>query len=285
MISAGAAYMVASAFAFSVMSALVKLAGERLPSQELVLARAAVSLVLSWLLLRRARRSVWGERRGLLLVRGALGFLGLSAFYWSVTHLPIAEATVLQYTHPLFTALLAALFLGERLHRGLLGASLLGLAGVVIVARPAALFGEHPAALDPLAVGIALSGALFSAAAYVCVRRLSATEHPLVIVFYFPLVAVPASVPTVVPVAVWPQGLEWLLLLAIGVATQFGQVFLTQGLRREPAARATAVSYLQVVFAALWGVLLFGERLGALALVGAALVLAGSFAAARQRTG
>ncbi|MGY8737801.1 MAG: EamA family transporter, partial [bacterium] len=102
----GALMMMLSALAFSVMTVLVKLAGERLPSQELVVARAIVSLVLSWSLLRRAGVSPWGHDKRWLWIRGALGFVGLSCVYGAVTHLPLAEATILQYLYPAITALL-----------------------------------------------------------------------------------------------------------------------------------------------------------------------------------
>ena len=124
----GAACMLLSAFAFSVMTALVKLAGERLPSQEIVVARALVSLLLTYALLRRAGVSPWGEQRAWLWLRGLFGFAGLSCVFAAVTHLPLAEATVLQYLHPAITAVLAALFLeramevmaGLKRHMGLI---------------------------------------------------------------------------------------------------------------------------------------------------------------------
>jgi drug/metabolite transporter (DMT)-like permease len=270
--------MVASALCFSVMTALVKAAGQRLPSQEIVLARAAVALVLSWLLLRRAGVAPWGTRRGLLLLRGTFGFLGLTCVFYAVTHLPIAEATVIQYLHPVFTALLAAPFLGERAGRALVGGVALSLLGVAAVARPDALL-AGAAGLDPMALAAAVGGAFFSGCAYVTVRKLSATEHPLVIVLYFPLVATPASIPAVLPVFVMPRGLEWLLLLGVGVFTQLGQVAITRGLQHEPAGRATALSYLQVPFAALWGVLFFAEVPDVWTLCGAALILGGTLLA------
>ena len=91
----GVRYMAASAFAFSLMSLCVKVVSARLPSQEIVLARAAISLVLSGGLLRRAGRSPWGRRRGMLVLRGVLGFGGLSCFYYAITHLPLGHVTVL----------------------------------------------------------------------------------------------------------------------------------------------------------------------------------------------
>ena len=161
--SKGAIYMVASALAFSVMSALVKEAGQQLPSQEIVLGRAIVSLILSYVLVRRIGLSIWGVRRPLLIVRGLLGFVGLSCYYYSVTHLPLAEATVIQYVHPLVTALLAGVFLAERLELKIVGAILVSLVGVALIARPSILFGTQTVALDGFAVAIGLVGAVFVA--------------------------------------------------------------------------------------------------------------------------
>lgn len=277
----GVRAMALSALAFSAMTALVKLVGTRLPSQEIVLARALVALALSWALLRRAGVPPLGTRRGLLLLRGVLGFAGLSCVFYAVTRLPLAEATVIQYLHPVFTALLAAVFLRERVGAGLAVAVATSLAGVVLVARPASLFGLDARGFEPLALAAAFGGAFASACAYVVVRRLAREEHPLVIVLYFPLVTVPAALPFVVRDFVLPRGLEWAGLLGVGVLAQVGQVALTRGMQHEPAGRATALSYLQVPFAALFGLLLFGNVPDAPAVLGAALVLLGSLLAAR----
>ena len=279
----GAWLMVQSALAFSVMTVFVKLAGERLPSQELVVARAIISLVLSYALLRRAQVSPWGHDKLWLWIRGGLGFAGLSCVYGAVTHLPLAEATVLQYLHPAFTALLAGLVLGETLSRRLILATGVSLIGVLLVARPEFLFGDQATPLDPFWVAVAIGGALCSASAYVVVRRLSRSEDPLVIVFYFPLVTVPAALPTLIPNFVWPEGVEWLLLLGIGITTQIGQVSLTRGLTILPASRGTSLSYLQVVFAAAWGVLIFHEKPSAWTLAGGTLVILSSIWVARER--
>lgn len=274
--------MVASAFAFSIMSLFVKLAGERLPAQEIVFARAAISLVLSWYWLRLQGVPMWGRRRGLLVLRGLVGFCGLTCFYYAITRLPLAEVTVIQYLHPVLTAVLAAVLLGERPGAVLPVSLLLSTAGVLLITKPAVLFGGQ-VALSWLPTVSALGGAVFSAIAYTLVRQLSRTEPPLVIVFYFPLVAVPASVPLLLQDPVWPRGVDWLLLLGVGVSTQIAQVELTKGLTLEPAGRATAMAYLQVVFAAAWGALVFGDLPDALTIVGAGAVLAGSLLVALRR--
>jgi len=274
--------MVGSAFAFAGMTALVKLAAERLPTQEIVAARAAISLLLSLALLRRAGVTpILGRRRDLLLLRGVLGFAALSCVYYAVAHLPLAEATVLQYLHPVFTAGLAGMLLGEALGRRWLGGTLLSLVGVVLIARPGPL-GSAGWGLDPFATAVAVAGAFASGCAYVTVRRLAREEHPLVIVLYFPLVTLPATLPGLLRSGIWPQGLEWLWLAGVGILAQLGQVWLTRGLQHEPAARATGLAYLQVVFAAVLGAAFFAEIPAPLAVAGAALVLVGAFVAGRR---
>ena len=274
--------MVAGVFAFSVMSALVKVGGDSLPTMELVLGRSVVMLILVWATLRARGVALWGGERRLLVLRGVLGFAALTGFYYGVVHLPLADATVIQYTNPVWTALIAAVLLGEHLRPVEVVLSVASLLGVALVARPSFLFGGEGMGLDPLAVGVALGGAVFSAAAYVMVRRLRG-EEAMVIVFYFALVSSIAATPAVVPVWVTPDAVGWLLLLAIGVSTYAGQVFMTWGLQREPAGRAMAVGYLQIVFAALWGFLFFGETPDAWGAAGGTLVVASTFVLGRGR--
>jgi drug/metabolite transporter (DMT)-like permease len=281
-ISPGLRYMAYGAFWFSLMSLLVKLAGQRLPSIEIVLARALITLALSWWLLRRARLSLRGRHPRMLLLRGLLGAVALACFYFSLVHLPLAEATVIQYTNPIFTAVLAGLVLGERLgwRQGACVAA--SLFGVLLIARPASLVGGTQS-LNPTHVWIALAGAMCSASAYVTVRKMGTAEHPLVIVFYFPLVTVPLALPFVIPVWTWPTAWEWLILAGIGVTTQIAQVYMTRGLQLEPAGRATAVGYLQIVFAALWGAMLFAEWPDSWSVAGAVIILGSTLALTLSR--
>lgn len=265
--------MVASALFFSLMGVCVKQVGTRIPATEVVLARAVVSVVLSWWMLRRAGIAPWGQRRGLLIWRGAIGTLALLCVYQALAMLPLAAATVLQYSYPTFTALLAWLSLGEPVGPQLLGAVALGWMGVMVLAWPPA-GAELGTSLPPLAVAIALVGAFSTALAYVSVRALRHSEHPLVIVFYFPLVALVLSLPLVLMNPVVPSWGELVWLLGVGLFTQLGQLTLTAGLMGLPAARATAISYVQVAFAVLWGWLIFAEPLEATTLVGGLLVLA-----------
>ncbi|MEJ2341698.1 MAG: DMT family transporter [Gemmatimonadales bacterium] len=233
--SVGLRHMAVAALFFSLMSLLVKTAGQRLPVEEIVLARALITFGLTWAYLARRRISPWGTRRTVLLLRGALGFGALLCFFYSVVHLPLADATVIQYTNPVFASLIAALVIGERLR--------------------------------------VRDGAYISA---------SLAEEPLVIVFYFAVVSVAGSIPLAALDPVWPTGMEWLVLAGVGVATQLGQVYLTKGLREEPAGRALAVGYLQIIFAGGWGLLFFAEVPGPLSAAGFLLIAASIAMLARK---
>lgn len=271
--SRGVPRLVVAAFCFSIMSVLVKTAGLGLPVEMLVLARGVVTLVLSYGLLRHRGIDPWGVDRKRLVLRGVFGTGGLACFFYALTVLPLAEVTVIHYLNPILTAVLAAVLLKERVGLGLVLALLAAVAGMLLVTRPSFLFGERITTLPLDGVLAALGGALFSACAYVTVRRVIRTDDPHVVVFFFPLVAVPATLPFAINSWVWPTATGWLLLLGIGVVTQVAQVLLTQGLKLVPAGKGTAVGYIQIVFAAGWGLLLFDETPSLMTGLGATLIV------------
>jgi drug/metabolite transporter (DMT)-like permease len=265
--------LLACALAFSLMTVCVKHLGGRLPVAEIVLVRSVISLAITLAMLRQAQISPWGQQRPLLILRGALGTGALLLFFEALARLPLAAATLIQYTYPTLTALTAWLLLGEPLRKRIGLAVLLGWLGVTLVVQPEWM-GETVRNLPLLAVLVGLGGALLTALAYVSVRRLSVREHPLVIVFYFPFISVPVTLPLLWGQGVWPTLTEWFWLIGVGLFTQLGQVWLTEGLAVLPAARATSINYVQVAFATLWGVWWFAEPITSTVVIGAGCVLA-----------
>ena len=112
-----------------------------------------------------------------------------------------------------------------------------------------------------IAISIAILGALMTSLAYICVRKLSARENSLVIIYYFPLVSIPASLPLIINNFVMPNGTDWIWILGIGFFTQIGQLCITQGLRLIPAGQATSLNYSQVIFSSVLGWLIFNETI------------------------
>lgn len=258
------------------MSACVKyVSNYGIPVFEIVAARALVSLIISYIDVKRKGISVWGNNKPLLFVRGAVGTAALMCVYYAVTTLPLAEATILQYVHPVFTALLGVLFLKERIQTSTMICIAFCLAGLFVMVQPN-MSSDITNDLPLFSIMIALIGAFGSSIAYVIVRRLSQTEDSSVIIFYFPLVALPVSLALIWNDFVWPSLFITLMLVLVGVFTQIGQYGLTKAMQTQAAGKASAYSYVQIVFSALLGVWIFNEVPSIWTYLGGGLIVTGA---------
>ncbi len=268
--------MLLSALGFALMSASVKyVSNYGIPVFEIVAARALVSLVISYLDVKRKGISVWGNNKPLLFARGTIGTIALMCVYYSVTTLPLAEATILQYVHPVFTALLGVLILKERIQTSTMICIAFCLAGLWVMVQPN-MNGNAAEELPMFSIMVALLGAFGSSIAYVIVRRLSQTEDSSVIIFYFPLVALPASLLLTLNNFVWPSLYLTVILVLIGVFTQIGQYGLTKAMQTQEAGKASAYSYVQIVLSALLGVWIFNEIPSVWTYLGGGLIVTGA---------
>ncbi|WP_165311312.1 DMT family transporter [Vibrio ziniensis] len=275
-IPVGVRFMFLSALGFSLMTACVKAVHEYgIPVFEIVAVRALVSFVISYADVKRKGISVWGNNRPLLLLRGAIGTFSLICVYYSVTSLPLAEATILQYTHPIFTALLAVFFLKERIQPPTLICIVLCILGLYCILLPE-LDGSSKVSLPTLSVIVALLGAFGSSIAYVIVRKLSQTEDSSVIILYFPMIATPISILLVWNDFIWPDMKLTFMLIMIGVFTQIGQYGLTKAMKTQEAGKASAFSYVQIVFSIVIGLVYFDEIPAMWTYIGGALIVIGA---------
>jgi drug/metabolite transporter (DMT)-like permease len=265
----GLLLMVASALAFALMAAVLKLWLAGAPPQAVVFSRGLVMTAVFVALARRHGIPLRGRRPGRLMLRGLLGYGAISCYFLSVGRLPVGDAVLLQYSHPVFVALLAPLVLRERCPARHWVLVLTALFGLALVA------GAGRGSLSPDAL-IGLAGALLSGLAYMTVRDLGRTEHPLTIMAWFPLVTLPFSFAAALAAGPdsWPRDAREVLgHLAVSACGLAGQVTLTFGLQRAGASRATAVTMAGPVFGLLLGWLLFGTVPGAASLAGTALVV------------
>lgn len=223
------------------------------------------------------------EVRGLLLVRSSVGFMGLFSIYYSLQYLPLSDATVLTFLTPCFTLVLGWLFLGESFTRREALAGLVALLGVVFIARPLSLFGtsdpttiiqppsnstmtpisDEPTQAQRLsAVLISLLGVVGAGGAYVTIRYIGKRAHALISVSMFSLVACLFSLGGLIITrekVVVPRGRPLAYLLILGVSGFVAQFLLTMGLQREKAGRGSTAMYLQLLFALLWGKVVFND--------------------------
>ena len=256
----GIKFLIGSGLAFSLMSACVKEIGAKIPVSELVFSRAVISLIITRFLLYKNDINPWGYQKKLLLLRGLLGTFALFCIFKALTILPMATATVIQYMYPTFTVICANYILKEYIYKRIIFSIILGWLGIILVSQPE--WTSNSNILETIiAISIAILGALMTSLAYICVRRLSAKENPLVIIYYFPLVSIPLSLPFIINDFILPNGSDWIWILAIGFFTQIGQLCITEGLRLIPAGQATSLNYSQVIFSCFWGVFIFKEAI------------------------
>jgi drug/metabolite transporter (DMT)-like permease len=272
--------MILSALGFALMAACVKqVSTYGIPVLEIVAARAIVSAFISYVDIKRKKISLWGNNKPLLIARGTVGAIALIFVYYAVTTLPLAEATVLQYLHPVFTAVLAVIFLKEKVQRSTLLCIVVSLLGLGVMVSPNIQFSGAELSNMPyswLSIGAAVLGAFGSAVAYVLVKMLTKTEDSSVIIFYFPFVSLPIAIALLGSDFVMPSLPALGLLILVGIFTQIGQVGLTKALHSADANKATAYAYVQVVFSILIGWLWFSEIPLITTLIGGALVISGA---------
>lgn len=277
----GMRLMLLGTFLFSMGSLCIKLAGERMPTMEILFVRGIVGMFFCWVVVRRSGVGVFGKRRFMLALRGLTGFIALFGEFYAIVHLPLADATVILFSHPVMVAILAWAVMGEKLKLQGLAAILVCLTGVAAVCRPGFLTGVTGPPLDPLAIGVALGAVCFISIAILSVRSLAKTEHPAVVMFYPPLI-ISLAAPLFAEGWVVPTAPEWAMVLGVAVFMNVGQYYMTRGFALESAARVSAVSCLEIVFAAFWGALFLGEIPDAWTIAGGLLIVIGTLALGRS---
>jgi drug/metabolite transporter (DMT)-like permease len=263
----GIVYMLLASFFFALMALSVKLASN-IPILETIFFRAVIASVLCLWGLWRAGVAPLGNNRKLLVFRGLAGAVSLIQGFYLIQTIPLAAATTLTHLSPIFTTLIAIWFVKERVAPIQLGFFVLSFAGIVMIQGF-----DYRISLWHLAVGVSASFCM--GLAYNSVKRLGSDEHPLVIMFYFPLICLPFTAIYSYFYWVQPQGLEWLYLVMVGVTAQLGQYFMTVSYKIATVSRVAIVAYSEVLFAIVLGLLLFGENFNLLTYAGMALVAAG----------
>lgn len=264
----GALFAVAAAAAMAVGATCVKGASASLPSTMIVFFRAlfGLALMLPWLI-RGGRRAWQTKRLGGHAWRTLFGIISMYGYFYSISHLPLAEAVLLTYTMPLFAPFIGWLWLGERPPASALPAALIGLAGIALIVKPGS------AGLASIAALIGALSGVSAGAAMIGIRRISNTEPAPRIVFYFLLMSTGI---TALPLH-WswqmPAATGWLWLGGVATAATGGQLLLTRAYASAPAAFIGPFTYTSVIFAGALGWAIWGEAPDLWSLAGIVLVI------------
>ena len=261
----GALYMVVSALLFALMSVAVKIASASLPNVVVVFFRSGFGLLtlIPFIVGLDLRTSQVREH----LIRSLAGIASMYCFFYTIAHMRLADAVLLNYSLPIFIPFVESAWLGEAFPRRLWIPVVVGFLGVIVILRPGS------GLMQPVAL-LGVASALFAAVAQVGVRRLTRTEPVARIVFYFAIIATFLSAfPTV---ADWraPQGLVWLAAAAMGLSATLGQLAMTRAYAHAPASQVGPFVYSSVVFAAGLDWLFWRKLPDAFTVAGGALVVA-----------
>ena len=217
------------------------------------------------------------RRLGLHVSRNAIHFVGQFGWFYGVALIPLAEVFAIEFTSPLWVALLAPFFLGERLTRARVLAVVVGFCGAMVVIRPG--FTEFNA--GTLAVLVA---ALGFAGSTITTKRLAATEAPLAILFYMSLVQAPLGLLPSLGNLQMPGGVTWAWLVVVTLAGLSAHFCMAQAFRRADATLVIPIDYLRLPLIALVGMALYAEPLDPFILIGGAIILAGNYWNIRAET-
>jgi drug/metabolite transporter (DMT)-like permease len=274
-IGAGIALRLGATLLFTLMSVSVRMASAEAPVGQIVFWRSAVALVpiLLYLWWRgQLRHGLRTERPFGHLKRSAFGCAAMFFSFLSLAHLPVALATALSFLAPVLVVPFAIAWLGERPGRIVIGGTILGFVGVALMLWPAV---SSPAfAVGTLiGIGAGLANAMTTALAKIEIKRLTATETPAAIAFYFAVVCsigglltLPLGWSSVTPVAL-------AALVASGIFGGLAHIAMTEAVARAPASTLAPFEYTAMIWAVIFDILIFSLWPEAFGLAGAALIV------------
>ncbi len=237
---------------------------------QILFARGAVSLLIMLALLPRIGIANLRTARPFThLGRNMIHLGGQWGWFTGVAAIPLAEVFAIEFTTPVWTALLAAFFLGERPNRYRLAAIALGLIGVAVILRPGI------AIIDTASLAV-LFAAVCYASVYVITRHLTTTEANASVVFYMAVMQLPVTMLPALPGWVWPSPALWPWLAVVGIGSMAAHYCMTQAFRHAEATVLMPLDFLRLPVAVAIGVYAYGEPLEVVVTIGAAIILAGN---------
>lgn len=259
--------MLMSTFYFALMNILIKKLSH-LPAMEIVFFRCFVSMIICFGIIFRSKISWIGSNRKLLLARGFFGTLALFTYFLTIKALPLGTAVTIQYISPIFSTIIGIYLLKEKVMPIQWVFFITSFVGVLIIKG-------FNLDIPTFILILGLISALCSGFAYNFVRSMKEKENPIVVVLHFQLFGTISGLIAAIFFWEMPIGIEWLYLLGIGILTQLGQINLTLALQEEKLADVSILNYLGVLYALVFGMVLFGEIYDRWTLLGIFFIIGG----------
>jgi len=256
-----------SALLFSLMGVCIRFASHTVDNATIVFFRNFVGLFIFLpLIFQKGIGYFKTEKIWMHTWRSVVGLIAMYGFFYAIAHLKLSNAMVFTYSSPIFIPLIAWLFLKERITQSMLLAAFVGLLGVLCVAKP------DSGMFNQLSL-IGLTASFLAAMAFVTVRALTATEPPERIVFYFCLFG--TAISFIPMIWLWRSYsmTELAYLITAGLLANISQLFLSNAYSLAPAGQIGPVNYIAIIFAGIWGFLMWHEVPDLYSLIGFAFIL------------
>lgn len=264
---------------FTVMAALVKAVSDDVPPGEAVFFRAfcAIPVILIWLGFRgELRQGLITKHPRLHVIRGLVGTTAMGMTFAGLGLLPLPEVTAIGFAAPIFTVILAAIILGERIRMVRISAVAMGIVGVMIVVWPRLGGSAEIQHAANIGAALILVATFFRALVQIHIRRMVQTEHTAAITFYFSATAACLALLTAPFGWVLPSADVLILLVLTGLIGGVAQILVTSSFRFGPASMLAPYDYLSMLFSIVIGFFWFAEVPTVMMLVGSALVILGN---------
>lgn len=259
--------MLISALGFTLMSVTVKYLRD-IPLFEKVFFRNLVSLVIAFYLIKKSAVPIFGQKKSqlALFARAGFGLAGVILNFYAITHLTLADSTMLGKLSPIFVTIMACLFLKEKIDKEQIIGIFITFGGALLVIKP-----EFSLSIIPSLAG--LLSAASAGIAYTLLRYLKDKESPDTIVFYFSVVSVVGTLPFVLNDYIMPDSTQLMLLLATGLFASIGQFGITYAYNYSKATEVSVYNYSAIVFGIILGFIFFHEIPDMLSLLGGAIII------------
>jgi drug/metabolite transporter (DMT)-like permease len=260
-------YMIISVIAFAIMNTIVKYVAV-FNVYQIVFFRSIGTLAFTVPLILKNRIPILGNNKKLLLLRAVAGVISLTLFFQSLNYLDVGTAVSLRYTSPIFAAILALVFLKEKIKPVQWLLFLIAFVGVLFVKG-------FDTTINSVGLLLAILSALFLGLIFVVIRKMGTKENPLIIINYFMVMAFVFG--GAMSINHWrnPDVVEWILLLSLGIFGYAGQLYMTKAFQSQATSLIAPLKYLEVIFMIIIGATWFGEVYSFWTLFGISLILLG----------
>ena len=289
-LNSGVKYMLIASFTFAIMGAFAKLASESMSSLEVVFFRNIAGVVIIGFAIWKTPLINKGGKPWLLLFRGTMGFVALLAFFYNIAHIPLGDAMTYSKTAPIFTAIFAWLFLNEKLNVKGWIAIFIGFIGIIFITQPTI---DGFSKYDILGIFSGIGAAL----AYTSIRELRnfydtkaivlsfmgvGTVGPLLLFFFSPYIHI-STFDFMLGQFVMPEGIVWLYLIGMGIFATISQLLMTKAYGETKAGIVGAISYTNIIFAIIVGMVLGDNFPSIITIIGILLIIISGIMVARAK--